>query len=423
MARKSSDVFDAAPAGAVDVNEAGPVFKDGGPGPRDISSHERQQAAIDDMTRQASTAVSVFANLPAWEPHPTLMEIAKMKEEKLKLIADVGTPAGLKLCKQAKREIVRLRNAVDDRRKEVGKEAYDYKKKVDEAGRTVIEKLQEIEEPLEAAIKAEEQKEIEAALAKAMAIEAEQRAKEEQRLALIQAEKDRVEAERLAKIKAQEEELEAQRKELELLRVEAKRKNEEERAAFQARIESERAEMDRQRKEYGAKQAAQREAQAKIDAENGRLQAEARAKIEEERRQAEAKARAVLEEREATERAEREKAAEERRKVQAEADRLANEKRIEEAKKAAAEQAVKNEQARVAREAEAKRLKEAKDKAAADKKAAQAPDKDKLSKWADSIQAIERPAVKDKEVELALKDAMAVIAAAMTRVYSFCGSK
>ena len=360
MAKKQADIFDAAPDGAAEMSET----------------------AVS-LTKKASMAVSVFATLPAWEPHPTLVEIAKLKEEKLALIANVGTPAGLKLCKEAKREIVRLCTTVDDRRKEVGRDALEYKRGVDKVGNTVLEKLREISDPLDVAIKAEEQKEIQAALEKAQAIEKEQREKEQQRLDLLKAEEDRKKAEEQAKLDKERAELAAQR-----------------------------AEMDKQLAEL-----------REIKLENERLQAEARAKIIEEQRLKEEKDRAEREAKEREERMAYETKREKERAAKAEADRIENEKRMEEAKKEAAALAIKNEQARVAREAEAKRLKEEKERLAAEKKAKQAPDKEKLTKWADAIQAIERPAVKDREAEAVLKDASAVIAAAMTRVYAFCGGK
>lgn len=349
MAKKANpDVLDAAPDGAIDLSEGSAAS----------------------LTKQASTAVSVFASLPVWQPHPTLVEIAKLKEEKLKLIGGITEPGGLEVVKKARMEIVRLRTAVDARRKQEGKDARDYVGKVNAAGNLVIEKLEEIEAPLEAAIKAEEQKEIAAALAKAKAIEEEQRQKEEQRLALLKAEEDRKKAEAQALLDKQKAEMDKRREEL----------------------DKQLADMNRQKDEM-------KKQQDEIRLENERLQAEARARIDEERRQTEEKARLELHKREEAERMDREEKAEERRKVQAEADRQANEKRIEEAKKAAADQAVKNEQARVAREAEAKRAKEAKDKAAADKKAAQAPDKDKVGVWARDLAALIKstPVCKDPE--------------------------
>lgn len=333
MANRKTQVVDEVPQGMADMSQAGPVDVKG-------------------LTEQASTAVSVFATLPTWEPHPTLVEIAKMKEEKLKLLAEVGTPAGLKLCKAAKREIVSLCTSVDERRKDVGRDALEYKRGVDKAGNAVMEKLREISDTLEDAIKKEEQKEIEEALAKAKEIEAEQRAKEEQRLALLKADEERKKAEAEAELKRRQDAIDKEREEFELKK----------------------AEFERQQQEL-------RDAQEKVRLEHERQQREVREKEDQERREREAKERAEREERERIDReaAAKKQAAE--REEQREKDRVANEARIKEAKEKAAADAIEAERIRVKRLKEAADAKAEKDRRAAEKKAKQAPDLEKIRAW------------------------------------------
>lgn len=305
--------------------------------------------------------VSIFATLPAWQPHPTLAEIAKMQVEASALLAasDLSKTTDYKAVKAYKMSITRKRTSVDARRKEEGREALEYKRNVDAAGNLIMARLEEIEEPLEAALKAQDAKEVEEALAEAKRIEAEQRAKEDQRLALLAAEEQRRKDAEAAVLKAKEDELAAQRAAIE-----------EEKAQFAAQ----RAEFDRQQAELRAQQEQQR-------LENERAQREAQKKIDDERRAKEEKERQAEEKRQAEIRAKEESERAMERQKQREQERIANEKRIEEAKKAAAELAVKNEQARVAREAEAAKAKAEKERLAAEKAATKAPDLVKVKAW------------------------------------------
>jgi hypothetical protein len=351
--RTKPEVLSEAPDGLADMGQAGAVN-------------------VADLTEKASTAVSVFKTLPAWEPHPTLVEIAKMKEEKLKLLADVATPAGLKLCKAAKREVVSLCTAVDERRKQEGRDALEYKRAVDKAGNTVMEKLREISDTLEAAIKAEEQKEIEAALAKAKAIEEEQRQKEEQRLALLAAEEKR---------KKDEAEAELRRR--------------------QEAIDREKAEFEERQKEFQKQQAELREAQEKLRLEQERQNREAQARERAIQEEKERRERAEREERERKERAEREEKERKEREAQAEVNRLATEQRIKEAKEKAAAAAVEAERLRVKRLEEELTAKALKEQAAKEKKARLAPDVDKVAAWVKRVLAAMVPACEIKDPTLA----------------------
>jgi len=346
MAKRQTNVVDEVPEGAVDV--------------------------APEAEKPAGTEVSIFATAPAWQPHPTLVEIAKLHEEALLLLgsSDLTTEAGYKAVKAYKVAIMRKRTAVDSRRLEEGRQAREYVSQVNSAGNLVMNKLKEIEEPLEAALKAQDDKAINEALAKAKEIEEEQRRKEDERLALIKAEEDRKKAEAQAELDKQRAAIEEQRKLLD---------------AQQAEFNRQQEELRKQQQEAMAEsQRLQREAQAVLDAERKRVE-DAQ---QEERRKKEAEEQAKCREEEET-----------RRVAQAEQERLATEARVKKAAEEAAALAVKNEQARVAREAEAAKQKAEREAAAAAKKLAKAPDIEKVRLWALTLDQIVKtaPVCKDQD--------------------------
>lgn len=353
MARKSKpEVVTEVPEGAVDATP-------GAPDPVEL-------------TRQATGAITPWASKSVIEFHPTLAEIAKMRVKYTELLAanDVKTEEGYGAVKQALRTLTPLRTAVDARRLEEGRQARDYVARVNAAGNTIIERIAEIEAPLAAALKAEDARQTEEALAKALAIEAEQRRKEDERLALIAAEEKRKKDEADAELARREAAIEEQRKALEAQQADFKRQQDE---------------LQRQQEEVLAEtKRLQREAQDRIDAENKRLED---AKQEERRKE------------EAAEQEKRRQEEEARRTAQAEQDRIATEARVKKAAEDAAALAVKNEQARVAREVEAARVKAEKEAAAEAKKLAKAPDVEKIKQWRESLRSVIKaaPVCKDGE--------------------------
>lgn len=319
--------------------------------------------------------------------HPTLAELAVMKTEYLALLDDnkIETPDGYEAVRKAIGVLRPLRTGVDEKRLECGSEAREYVKRVNAAGNLLIQRIEEIEKPLKAAKDKVDHRAAEEALAKAMAIEAEQKRLEDARLAAIQAEKDKAEAERLAKIKAQEEELASYRKKLE-----------EERSAFEAQQAEQR---EKARIENEARDKAHAEAQAKINAERKEIED---AKLETERAKEAAKQEEIRKAKEAAEEARRRGEA-----VAAEAARAAE---LEEAKKRAAEEAVaKAERERVNAE-RIKREDEERAEQERKRKEAMAPDKEKAKQLVCRITEIELPDMKSKEGKAVVEDTRKALA-------------
>lgn len=339
---------------------------------------------------------------------------AKEWDEKAKtiIVTDASQLKEMKLAKESRLALRKVRTGVEDKRKELKADALAYGKTVD----AIANELKGLIEPIEAHLLEQEEfaKRIEAKRVEEMkqariaeltplgvdvqyldlagmpepvyaklladskaAMEARH---EEARKAAEEAQK--AEAERLAAEKAEQERLELQRLENERLKREAEERQaqiEKERQEMQAKLAEERrlAELARkeaeQKAEYERQVAEQRlrEEQAKAKAERDAI--EAKAKAEQAKRDAEIRAR---QEAEAFEREQ------ERRQLEAQAveERTAREKLEREAKvKADAEAAQK------------------KAMEAAAKKAAKAPDKTKLATFATSIRGLAIPVLTTEE--------------------------
>lgn len=367
MAKRKPQIVDEVPQEAADMSQAGPV--DAG-----------------NLAEKANAAMVPWASKSVIEFHPTLAEIAKLKVQHDELLkaSDVTTEEGYKRITQALRTLTPLRTAVDKRRLEEGRAARDYTSRVNAAGNLIIERLAEIEAPLAAALKAQDEKEEREALARAQAIEAEQRAAEEQRLALLKAVEDR-------KKEAAEAELRAR----------------------QAAINKEKEEFEKQKQAFELQQKELRDAQEKLRLEQERQQRETQARADQEQRDREHKERMEREERERADREEAAKKQAAEREEQREKDRIANEARIKEAKEKAAAAAVEAERQRVKREQEAKEEKAKKDKEAADRRTQRAPDREKITQWTLAIQACTAPQCKSKDLAGLVSVACAQIASAL----------
>ncbi len=216
---------------------------------------------------------------------------------------------------------------------------------------------------------------------------------------------------------AQAARLEREAREKEAARIAAEKAEQERLAAEQA----ERERLEREKAEADARAKAEAEERARVEAENARLRAEKEAaekaareaaeKAEAERREAEAKAKA---EREAAEAEAARKLAEEQARLKAEADAAAAAAKAEADRLAAiaAEEKRKADEARAVAEEEARKEREAREaleraerervaaeerrkaeEAEAARRAAVAPDAEKLRAFAETLRALQMPAM------------------------------
>lgn len=269
--------------------------------------------------------------------------------------------------RKAIRELVGLRSAIEDRRKELKKESLEFGRFVDSEAKRWTLLIESIEEPLKL------------------------------KKAVIDEEKDRIRREKEAAEKARIEAEERAKREAEEARQKAIRDEEEKRLAEERkRLEVEAARLAEER----------RQAEEAVRVERERLAAE-RAKME-------AEQKAEKERQEVIRRAEEEKLDEARRAIESErrrvnAERQAQERaEFERQTRIKAEQEAKAKAEREAREAEERRIAEAERKEA-DRKRMEAlrPDLDKVAAFADLIAAIQPPSVGSEQsravVELAMK--------------------
>lgn len=369
MARRSAtQVVDQVPPGTPDMGQA--------PDPEVLTS-------------QANAAIVPWASKAIVEFHPTLVEIAKMKDQHEKLLAstDVATEDGYAKIKGALRALIPLRTAVDSRRLEEGRQARDYVGRVNLAGNTIIRKLEEIEGPLEAALKTEDARKLAEATAAAEAIERQQKEQEDARLAAIKADED-------AKRLAAEQELERKRQIQE---------------REEARLKQDREEFDRQRAKFDQDQAQLKAEQDRVRLENERLQREAQAKLDQERRDQEYKERL---EREEQERKDRAIAKEKQDKIDAEK----READLQEARELAAQ----DERARIARVQQEKERKEADDRAKEAERLAQAPDKEKLEIYVRAVAAITAPTLKTVKAQRIMQEAAMHLSTGLALLTKYC---
>lgn len=378
MAKRSSDqVVSEVPDGVQDLGQ------------------EVDQAALTEQAKKPLVPWAAEA-VKSIEFHPTLQAVAQIKEKHVALLAstDVTTEEGYKIIKSALRTLTPLRTAVDARRLAETAQAREYQTKVNEAGNRIINALKEVEAPLAKALKDEDERQMQEALAKAKAIEEEQRRKEEERLRLLKEEEDRKKAEAEAELARQ-----------------------------RAAIEEEKRKLEAQQAEFNRQQAELRAEAERIRLENERLQREAREKIEAEKRAEEEKRRQEQAKIDAERRAKDEAEREEKRKADAEKARIEYERRVEEAKQRAAQAAIENERARVAREAEAARVKAEKEAAEAAEKSAKAPDRQKAMILADYLNLAVFPDMKSKEGRAVIAKAQTDIFGVIADLKRFNGSK
>lgn len=257
----------------------------------------------------------------------TAAELAKLKEKLAGAVYEVTTTAGMDTAKKDRRELVTLRTSLEAKRKEIKAPALERCKQIDEEAKRITGELMALEQPIDAQIKAEEE-----------------------RKAGIKAEEERIERERVAAIMERIDKIKA----LPLLMVSSSALELEE---FIAKVEArqlggEFAEM------IEVAESAKRETVASLRqmlaARLEQEEAEARIKLEQEQEAARLEDLRIEQEKAAA--AERERLAAEK----AEQDRL----RAIEQEKLAAERA----ELEKLREADAARQKEADEKRAAEQK-------------------------------------------------------
>lgn len=107
----------------------------------------------------------------------TAAELAKLKEKLAGAVYEVTTTAGMDTAKKDRRELVTLRTSLEAKRKEIKAPALERCKLIDEEAKRITAELLQLEQPIDAQIKAEED-----------------------RKAAIKAEKERIERERIAGI-------------------------------------------------------------------------------------------------------------------------------------------------------------------------------------------------------------------------------
>lgn len=240
--------------------------------------------------------------------------LAALREKYQGRTFDVATAEGDKEARSARRELVTLRTTLEAKRKELKGPALEYAKRIDTEAKRIEGEIRALEEPIDAAIKAEEARKAEE-----------------------KAERERIERERVAKIRGQidiirnlpvestgdtADQINATLADLTALQIteaeyaefadEARSVRDQvaetlagmlgdaqAREAEAARLAAERAELERQRQEQEARERAEREAQ---EAEARKL-AEERAEFERQKAAFEAKQRADQEAREAEARA------------------------------------------------------------------------------------------------------------------------
>ena len=363
---------------------------------------EEPTSDVAGMTEAAQKAIVPWATGGNLEIsfHPTMQEIAVMKADAVQLLADntvegkIITREQYGKIKAAYLEIVPKRTGADERRLEYTRQAREFTKLANSLGNAVIDALADIEAPLRAAVKEADERAEKAALEEARKEQEEVERKNRLLKEEQEAEVKRINDEAIARHKAQQEEIDAQRSELKRQQDEyeaRRRKDIEEQQAAQKKIDDARRELEAEQKRI----------------EDAKLEAK-RAAEEEERKKVRAAEEAKAEARR------REEA------IAAEARRAAE---LEEARKAAAEEAVaKAERDRLT----AERLKREEEELAEierQRKAAMAPDKDKLTVFIKAIRAPLCPDLKTKEAKAALLKCTTALTTAIMDLEDFVQGK
>lgn len=215
----------------------------------------------------------------------TAAALADLHEIYAGVVYDVTTTKGMTEAKEGRKELRTLRTDLEKMRVAIKAPALERCRLIDAEAKDITAKLLALEEPIDAQIKAEENKEKEAAMAKAAAErkaqeEAERikREAEETKLAAERAEIDRVRAEQAEQQRKIDEQMRVSREAIEAAERESRRKIEEqeaaakaERDAAQAKIRAEQEVVEAAAKKLREEQeAAERERQR---AENAKLDA------------------------------------------------------------------------------------------------------------------------------------------------------
>jgi len=225
------------------------------------------------------------------------------------VVYDVATTKGMAEAKEGRKELRTLRVDLEKMRVSIKAPALERCRLIDAEAKEITAQLVALEDPIDAQIKAEENREKEAAMAKAVAerqaIEAAEAAakalRDEEERKIREAEQAKIAAERAEIARIQAEQAEQQRK-----------LDEQAKAACEAIEAAERASRlkieEEQRAARQAQEAIEAEARKAREVEEAKLKAE-RDRLEQERMAAELAARKLREEQEAAERAERERLA------------------------------------------------------------------------------------------------------------------
>lgn len=264
------------------------------------------------MTTENTQAIAEYS--------PTEAALAELRQQYQGVQFDVATTKGDKAAREARQMLVKLRTGLEAKRKELKGPALDYAKRIDTEAKRIEAAIRELEEPIDAQIKAEEQRKA--------AEKAEKERLERQRVAEIKGRMDAIRnlpvdstgdsAEQLAATLADLKAFEVTQADFaeftedatvargyaieQLERMHGHAVAREEEAARQAAAA---AELERQRREQEEREAqeraAQQEAQRKLDAERAEFErqkaefeAQQRAAAEEAQRKADAEAQALV---------------------------------------------------------------------------------------------------------------------------------
>lgn len=270
------------------------------------------------------------AGLTIAEYEPTAAALAELRQRYDGIAFDVTTKDGDKSAREARRELVSLRTALEARRKELKAPALDYSRRVDAEAKRLTDAILQLEGPIDAQIKSEE--------ARRERERMERIERERQRVAALQARVDAIKAfpvraagkgsvviaaliEDMGDIVIDESFEEFQQAASDAYYAALNTLNELHEAAQASeeearKLREEREQMRREQEAAAEKIRAEREAQeAELRAERERQAAE-RAEIDRQRAELEAAQRA---QREAEEAAQRQREAEERSRAQIEA--------------------------------------------------------------------------------------------------------
>jgi colicin import membrane protein len=229
------------------------------------------------------------------------------------VVFDVSSPKGMAEAKEGRRELRTLRVDLEKMRVSIKAPALERCRLIDAEAKEISAKLSALEDPIDAQIKAEENREKEAAMAKAIA---ERQALE---AAEAKAKFEREEAERVVR-EAEQAKIAAERAELEKMRAEQAAREHSARMAIE---EAERASRLKIEESERASRIAREAEEAKIKAERESLELAAK-KLQEEREATERAAAAKLKaEQEAVE-AKEKKAREKKEATEREIRRLEN---------------------------------------------------------------------------------------------------